>query len=490
MSATSSSASAARERLRDLALRRAERHLAAGSSGHTPSVSREGLRSEVEKAISHHDSIHALVARLACTPDPSSDATAPRSAARKTPTPGLPELKNISVSSNQGGAESDAVSAAASRSAALTPSPRIAGRLRRGVAPTPLLPLPVDGKQEDNWAVLARRAAAEEEITKRRERLQRLRKLADQQRTLDDQVKLRSSRRELLKSSLTVEQQQLEEAAKSWEQQKALDRDQLREKEQRLRADCEEQARLRNERREEEKRQRSAMEHAILGRIHSEIEVAERQKEATKLRECRFKEELIAANEAQKKIKAARRASDAAHDQRSIEAMESQLTKQEASRTIAWEKMKAKMAGREVHAVSMLKTLDELEAIDEDRMIKHMMMNARVAEEKERRLREDAQRRARANAAAQVAQIEGVRDARNHEREAFLAERADVEAAVEREREVVERERVAAHQKKAIARQLLEEQMVFNQKRQFVVMSDEEMRLNSRLMLPAPPSPS
>jgi len=455
-----------------------------------------------------HDSSHPpslqrlsrLVARRAERKLMSETGSAP-------PTPSLTEEIESSLRRKHRSAKiiDEVVSAARSRGASSTPGPRgptyadqhrqpsnasvprRAGAtpdpyLRYKVTPTPHLPVEVDGKQEDTWALMARQAAEEAKAAEVRARLERAKKIEEQRRILDDQCYLRSFRGSERKKQLVEERGWIEKDAEAFNREQREAADRRRAIAGQVKRDREEQAAAKRARRDADEAERKRQEAEILRRIQLELEVEQRRKDAARERDVRFKDELIAANEQQKAIKQRRAAAEAEEEAKYVEQYDQRLRKQEEARLVAWNAMKAKMHAKEATAFNLQATLDDKAAQDEARAAAE---TARREAQQAAKLEEERRQRHEAELLVRECQAEQIR-LRNATAEAERQKVADeiheVRQLTQREKEEEARERAHRAEVKRKQKEWLAEQMRIKNRQQEVIISEEERRLNAALL--------
>jgi hypothetical protein len=359
-----------------------------------------------------------------------------------------------------------------------TPDPYV----RYKKTPTPHVPVFVEGRQEDLWATMAKQAALEGKVAEVSAKLARAQKMQAQKQILDDQVSLRQHRATDRIRELVEDRQVIEKNASEWTAEQRNAAAERRRVALQVKSDRERQVAARMTRREVFEAERREQEAAILDRIQLELQAERIRAAAIRDREIAFKEDLINANEQQRRIKEERAAREADEDASYVRLYDERLERQSNARAVAWEAMKKKMQGKEAIAFNLAATLAEKAVEDERRaaIVTKQREDAQAA-----RLDDEVRQRKDATLLVRDCQVEQIALKRTREevmRDSVYSELDDVKRTTLREMEDARRERQQRRELQRQQRKWLAEQMYVKNHQRDVVMSEEERRLNAALL--------
>ncbi|CUG88238.1 Hypothetical protein, putative [Bodo saltans] len=424
---------------------------------------REFIRSEVDLLIHNGDASESSLHRVAA----SLRVFADRPQAVAPPSRRSPSENGISIKKNDA---KPSINAAASKATAVNES----STARR--------PPPSEVHAGDVWAHLSKRDA-EEFAKEQLEHRKLLKRKEDEQRNFLEaqvqrrtEIKLRHEEDERAKAAIEMEQVrlwQIEELKKKDEVKKKL-ADDRQQRDEQLRLAKEKKAREEILRREDDERQAAAIREAI-----------RKEEELNEVKRIRQKEEVAkfhAINKMHEDAKQRERDREAEMDKVHQKLYLERLAKDERERDQSLAKMHEKQRHQQTMATQMQASVAERAADDERKAKEYASKKeAQAAEEARKKAERQDQEKTKIKQylAMQILEREQKQDEeRDRQEKLRLQMKQDVEAA-----ERAEHERLLLRkQKQDHQRVLLEQQMTERENQRPVYMTDEERRLNAKLI--------
>ena len=348
--------------------------------------------------------------------------------------------------------------------------------------PTPLIPVVVDGPQTDTWAILAKRAEEQQNRDRAIARLDHARKMEEQKRVLDEQVELRRRRRAEERARFLSERSIVDNQYTEWVADKCSEVERRREVMAVVGQDRQQQIDLRHIKKEQEVARNVEADNQILANIARREAEAKVRKQEQRRRQEAMREELVKANDLLKERKRREKAADVEWQRAVEEDMRRQEELEYQRRAAELEAFRDKVKGREAMAMKLQTTVEQRAAEDERRAAA-VTRQREAKEDEERRIQAELRERLkRATLAVRENQVAARAEASAAAKEAKLREREELDALVELEKQA-KMERLRELQEKRLKRKNeAEEQLREKSRYQRVVMSEEEHRLNQRLL--------
>lgn len=348
--------------------------------------------------------------------------------------------------------------------------------------PIPLTPVPLDGPQDNLWRSVAQQAAEEYQMKEAHRKAITLAKLTEQRRFLQEQIAERDAAKKKRKEEGIRDRDQVEEERKKWvaaEEAKARKR---HEEQEALEKERKSQMEYREELHRQELEAKRRAEIALA--YQSELYDQEQQsiKERRMKEREQLKEDLDAANRANLQAKHQRKENEEAADRAIEEEYLRRSAQEEERRERALQSTKRKAAQRDGVAAQNLAAEQERMRLEEER-------NEQLAirREQEELAREQEKQRKKQLALDVTLRLQAKQIQERTRMREMIAEKR-IEERLESEKEVKEAEaaRRLEQQKLAEKRQrekeAIVEQIKFRTKLQYVVMSEDEMKLNKEIL--------
>jgi hypothetical protein len=478
MSSVTPTASKARDRLADLVVHRAKR---SASQSLASTLNEAELRQTVVSELSqgrHAADVVTKIARM--TPQPTKvDLPPPPRGATQTPNP-QPSTPAAGKAPNSEPTPTPARSM--TRSRAVESFKELQSPPRFNIAPTPHIPIRAPKQEEDLWGVLAKQQDAELVEIRARAKAIHNEKLRQQKEILDEQCAIRKNRKANERSAHLAERSVVDTQKVRWDNETKEVIEKHRDIALQIKKEREEQVEARKQRREALERERQEMEAAILKRMQDDLAEEKRQQQRLKERQVKFREELITANEEQKKRVEERKIHEAELEAAAHKALIERVEKEERARVEALHQMKEKMKGREAMALALQATIEEKAAEDEARALRVTQARIQAEIAKEQAALEKKKAATEVILEFRAKQLQIHRQQEEEEKQRLLKEKLDAEAEVRESIKVIKARKEKEKAKIIACRQMLEEQMMDNAEFNPVRMSEEEQRINSRLL--------
>jgi hypothetical protein len=352
-------------------------------------------------------------------------------------------------------------------------------RLRH--APTPLekIPMAKGTKQEELWLEIDRQRDLDARVEEVRKNLAFRERIRLQRDDLDTQVTRKATRKVVVKVDTAADRRLADANHLLFVQDEARKKAKARDIALDIKQDREEQVAVRVGKRVVEKEEFDQQEEDILRRIKAEVAADARRADMVKEQVKVQRAALIAANEVQKEIKRDVSKKLQADEAVYIRLADEKMDREQKAREAQWDYVKSKMKGREQIAFELAVTMKDISDEDERRAHEVTLSRERAVDEK--LAKEVAQRKAstRIVHACQVEQVKAKEVVREADHVEYVAERGVMAKAVTVDMRSLQRDRDVRREKLVRSNRDLTSQIVETQKRQTVLISDEEKRINS-----------
>ena len=353
---------------------------------------------------------------------------------------------------------------------------------RFSISPTPHVAIALIDPQKDLWAALSKQAVVDYAAEQMTNKMLSRQKQLSQRRALEFQITHAASKKLGDRNSFLNEREVVDLDVVAWEKKQLAADESHKATARRIKRDCDEQVELREERKKQIGSERKRLDGLILAQVEREERDAVNGKVLEKQRQVMYRDEMKKCNDKFIVERAERKKQDAEEELRIARYHAEQVARKELHSAQALDAKKRRAQGQEAMSSQMEASYEEQSKRDEQRL--QLEEVKKCKKENDEQLRRDESRRQfhKLIYDTQLKQVQEKEDQRHELVRSRNNDRQAMDVVVLQGEELHNCKLLKQKEKSRNQRELLVIQAIASGRKEFVIMSDEEQKINSKLL--------